>query len=355
MKSASSQTSSNTSRTFAIGDIHGCSRELETLLRKINPQSGDRVIFLGDYVDRGPDARGVIDLILGLSQRCEVIALKGNHEAMFLDFLEQPESQGAGLFILNGGSSTLASYAGPGGSFEIPKEHIDFFYGLRLWYETDTHFFVHAGVPMRALATVSEEDEQTLLWTRQPFLSTERKWEKIVVHGHTPADHPELRANRINLDTGCVYDGFLTALELPAMKVHQVEKDMKSEPVSYLRQAPSSRIAMRFEGRLPVQANRPGERAERFETLNYNLFGILMRETTPAIGGPLLQVGDRIEGRIGPEGENQILFTGIVARSETRGDTVVYGVSIDRITNGNEGRAWIERPSEQAKERKEKK
>lgn len=340
-------------RTIAIGDIHGCALELEALIRKLNLKSGDRIVFLGDYIDRGPDSKRVVDVILDLASRFEVIALKGNHEAMFIDFLETPDSPGAGLFILNGGSSTLASYsqgqAGENagrnaGSFEIPKEHIDFFSNLRLWYETETHFFVHAGVPLRSLASISVEDQEALLWSRQPFLSTERRWEKVIVHGHTPVDAPEIKANRINLDTGCVYDGFLTALDFSTMKFHWVEKGNKAQPVTYLRTPESSRVAMRFEGRLPVEAGRIGEKTHRFETLNYNLFGILMRELKASKSGPLLAVGDRIRGHIGSGPEKRIDFTGVVARTETRGDTAVHGVSIERITNGNEGRAWIERP-----------
>lgn len=334
--------SSSKKRLFAIGDIHGCSTELAALLKKIQVREGDTVVFLGDYIDRGPDSRGVIEIIIELARRVNVVALKGNHEAMFLDFLESPESAGAGLFILNGGSQTLASYAGPGKTFEIPETHIKFFYDLKLFYETDTHFFVHAGVPLKALSQISTViDEQTMLWSRQPFLSTTFTWEKMVVHGHTPVNEPEIKGNRINLDTGCVYNGRLSALELPANKVHSVPRVSKEDAVPILKDPTSDRVAVRFNGALPVRASRPGEPAVDFETLNYNQFGLLMRETKMA-PAPIFLKDDEIEGSIGV-GDKTISFAGTVVRSESRNDQRLYGVKIDRVTNGDDGRHWIKR------------
>lgn len=322
-------------RLFAIGDIHGCARELETLLAKLAPASGDTVVFLGDYVDRGPDSRGVIDLVLDLASRVKVITLKGNHEAMFLDFLDRPASAGAGMFILNGGASTLANYARPDGSFELPKEHIDFLRSLRLCHETDTHYFVHAGVPLAPLDSFDPaEEETTLLWSRQPFLTTEYRWSKTIVHGHTPAARPELRSNRINLDTGCVYDGHLTALELPAMKFWSVEKGVKGEPPIFPRDIATRRVAMRFEGRIPVRAIRqsaPSSQPLELETLNYNQFGLLVREVEPALA-PALAVGDRIEGVIGPE-NREMAFVGEVVRIELRMRTPSYGIKVERMAS----------------------
>jgi serine/threonine protein phosphatase 1 len=154
-------------RIFAIGDIHGCAIELEALLRKIDPMKDDLVVFLGDYIDRGIDSRRVIDIILDLAKRCEVVALKGNHEAMFLDFLEHPESVGAGLFVLNGGFSTLVNYTAPNGAIEIPESHVSFYRDLQLSYETERFFFVHAGIPDQPLSTINaEKHEQNMLWSR---------------------------------------------------------------------------------------------------------------------------------------------------------------------------------------------
>lgn len=336
-------------RLFAIGDIHGCALELETLLEKLRIRSDDIVVFLGDYIDRGPNSRRVIDLILDLSKRCEVVALKGNHEAMFTEFLEHPESSGAALFVLNGGSSTLASYGSvdgcPAGSFEIPDTHLEFYKSLRLYFETDSHFFVHAGVPIRPLGAINPaSDEDALLWSRQPFLSTDYRWEKVIVHGHTPVFSGEVRPNRVNLDTGCVYDGFLTALELPSGQFHRVEKGLKNEKITLPRALSPSRISMRFAGKVPVTAIRPGGDLCQFETLNYNQFGLLITDVKKG-ERPHFKKGDQIEGRIGPKGKDSILFAGIVVRLESRGEVNYYGVQINRITNGGDGKTWIERPA----------
>ncbi len=337
---------------YAIGDIHGCAQELELLLAKIAPKSDDTVVFLGDYIDRGPDSKGVIDVVISLKKKCHVVALKGNHESLFLDFLESPQSVGAGLFILNGGSTTLASYAGPGGTFEIPESHIKFLYGLKPLYETEDFFFVHAGVPIRALSTIHpKNDEQALLWSRQPFLSSDFKWEKRIVHGHTPVQEPEIKSNRINVDTGAVYNGFLTAVELPTGRFIQVRRDPSLDKSPSAIKPDGDRVAVRFNGRLTVQVTLPSQDRLFFETLNYNQFGLLMREAGDHAESPLLHKGQIIEGMIGSAGPSAIQFQGVVARIETRSQARVYGVSLQRVTNGNEGREWIERPLSPAPKR----
>ncbi len=336
---------SKKARTIAIGDIHGCARELEALLKKLNLSTSDTVVFLGDYIDRGTESRRVIDMIIELKNRAQVVTLMGNHEQMFIDFLEHPESAGAGLFILNGGGSTLMNYSGSDGSFELPESHIEFLRGLRLFFETKDHFFVHAGVPNQPLSTLdAERDGMTMLWVRQSFLNSTFKWEKKIVHGHTPVPHPEIEANRINLDTGCVYDGCLTAMDVTNGKVYQVEKGVKREPELVPAASGGSRVAMRFTGKMPVVAGRVGEAPFEFETLNYNKFGILMREKSSQAQG-LFEIGDRIEGRIGPAGEGEIRFQGDVARTESRGDQILYGVKIHIISEPDVGSSWVERRS----------
>jgi serine/threonine protein phosphatase 1 len=336
---------------YAIGDIHGCARELELLLQQIKPKADDTVVFLGDYIDRGPDSKGVIDLILDLQEKTNVVALKGNHEQLFLDFLESPESPGAGVFVLNGGGATLASYPGPGGTFEIPERHVEFFYGLKLKYETPSHFFVHAGVPLKPLDEITDADSDALLWSRQPFLSSNYEWSKIVVHGHTPVAAPDIKDNRINLDTGCVYGGHLTALELPTGKIFQVAREKASARVQVHAPVDENRVAVRFTGRLPVYVKAQGDASASrvFETLNYNQFGVLMREAGPASSVPLLAKDQKIAGTIGPGGAGLIQFEGVVVRVESRNGMRLYGVSLTRVTNGNEGREWIERPAAPAK------
>lgn len=337
-------------RLIAVGDIHGCADELQTLLNQIRPVASDTFVFLGDYIDRGPASRKVIDVIIELGLKCTVIPLKGNHESMFIDFLLRPESLGAGLFVLNGGTSTLLNYAMEDGSIELPESHENFFRNLKLTYETADYFFVHAGVPEIPLAKLnSTEHEIQMLWSRQPFLSSEYKWEKIIVHGHTPIEQYELRSNRINLDTGCVYGGMLTALDLHAKKFFQVERNSKvNETPLYPSSFETARISMRYSGRLNVKAKCGDSAYQDYETLNYNQFGMLMRETQAMVLKGL-NVGDVIQGLIGPDPEKAIEFSGAVVRCETRGSFAVYGIRIDKI-GSDSGTAtvvgWIERPKQ---------
>src|SRR5678815_719209 len=119
---------------YAIGDIHGCADELDDLLTRLPLQSGSTLVFLGDYIDRGPKSRQVIERVLDLRRHFEVIALRGNHEQMLLEFLEGESDQLVARFVLNGGSSTLASYADPSGHYGIPPSHEEFFRSLPYTY-----------------------------------------------------------------------------------------------------------------------------------------------------------------------------------------------------------------------------
>lgn len=336
-------------RTFAIGDIHGCARELAALLDQIRPTEDDTVVFLGDYIDRGPDSKGVVDIILDLEKRTTVVALKGNHESMLLDFLDFPEAPGAGMFILNGGSSTLASYATAEGDYAFPESHVNFFRNLRICFETKTHFFVHAGVPVGPLSDLnpeSPEAQNQMMWMRQPFLSSTYQWEKVVVHGHTPVAKVEKLPNRINLDTGCVYGNSLTALELPANVYHSVERGVRHD-VGPLISEPA-RLSIRFSGHLPIRAGKPGGTTFEYETLNYNQFGLLMRDLEKVNYGGL-KPGDPIAGEIGDaSGGNPaevVKFVGGVVRTDARGDFVLYAIRIDKISGGVWGVDWVERPA----------
>lgn len=334
---------------FAIGDVHGCATELESLLAHLPINRETLVIFLGDYVDRGFDSRRVIDIVVDLKKRCEVVALMGNHEAMFLDFLERPESMGSGLFILNGGGATLANYAGPNGSFEVPQAHVEFLKSLKLFYETESHFFVHAGVPLKKKLRDLDPvlDRETFLWTRGPFLTTTENWGKIVVHGHTPTDQPERRPNRVNVDTGCVFGGHLTAYDVTGDKFISVERipfEEKAAPV--LTESGSLRIAVRFNGRMPVSASKPGQRRLEFETLNFNQFGLLLREIRP-MGIAVFENGDVIEGTIGDDHRTAVEFEGQIVRTESRQGLALYGVKIEKISTSNDtgSGGWINRPA----------
>ncbi len=311
---------------FAVGDIHGCAEELRLLLNKLDLTPETTVVFVGDYVDRGPNSRAVIDTILELRESCNVITLMGNHEAMFIDFLENPHSARAGAFIYNGGSATLASYADEHGQVEIPSAHVQFLYDLRIYWESEHAFFVHAGlpdVPLRDLDPV--RDRPAMLWIRRKFLASDYAWEKVVVHGHTPVQKVTIKDNRINVDTGCVFKRRLSAISMPGERIYSVARQKKPSQV-LLRDVASRRAAVRFTGVIPVRILRRGV-AYDFETIDYSEIGMYMRDLRLR-DAPVLADGERIEGLIGPDQESLIEFRGQIVRRrrDDRGDH--YGVRI---------------------------
>jgi len=218
---------------YAIGDIHGEVRQLDLLHEMIRADASRReaarkvVIYLGDYVDRGPDCIGVVERLADDPMPgFETVFLKGNHEAFMLDFLETGDSS-SGWFH-NGGLNTLESYGVElRGRYvwrpdsrelrdqldeNLPDRHRRFLGRLQIWHIEGDYLFVHAGIrPGRPLDRQTEAD---MLWIRNSFLYSEEDHGYIVVHGHTPRDFPEVMPNRIGIDTGAVYGGKLTALVL---------------------------------------------------------------------------------------------------------------------------------------------
>lgn len=199
--------------TYVVGDIHGCLKPLQRLLGKIDPEPDEEVVFIGDYIDRGPQSRQVVDYLLSLPFRC--VFLLGNHEQMLLDFLA---GQGEDLFLLNGGDSTMRSYGGD--PENIPAAHLRFLQKLLPKYETPDFLFVHAGI--RPLVPVERQELKDLLWIRQEFYQFVGKFPKPIVFGHTPLKQVMLADDRIGIDTGCVYGGKLTCVRLPQRDVIQV-------------------------------------------------------------------------------------------------------------------------------------
>jgi serine/threonine protein phosphatase 1 len=196
-------------RLLAVGDIHGHLNLLRKLMLQVSPCEEDQVVFLGDYIDRGPDSRGVIDYLLEFRQQFPAtVFLKGNHEAMLLDYLAGHDRL---LYLLNGGTSTLASYNRQG-QVRLPEEHLDFLHRLRLYHETDRFLFVHAG--LRPGIDPVDQAEEDLLWIREEFLESDHDWGKTVVFGHTPQKNPLLAAKRIGLDTGAGFGRTLTCCEV---------------------------------------------------------------------------------------------------------------------------------------------
>jgi serine/threonine protein phosphatase 1 len=321
---------------FVIGDVHGCASELKTLLNKLPLHPASTVVFLGDYIDRGPQSREVVETILKLRQFCNVVTLTGNHEAMLHDFLEDPTSQGAGMFIYNGGGATLASYADAHGNYEIPDHHIHFFSQLKLSHENDQFFFVHAGVPDVALDQLDEKKHRKeMLWVRRSFHRSAFKWGKMIVHGHSPVPEVHFGERRINVDTGCVYDQVLTALELPSKKVYGVIRNKEARRV-HLRDFGSNRVAVRFKGAVPVYIHQGTETLE-FETIDYSEFGMLMRHLS-ADDGTILQAGQAIEGEIGADHTQLVAFKGTVLRSQHSDEHgPCYAVKIDVVDAAMDG------------------
>jgi serine/threonine protein phosphatase 1 len=201
-------------RIYAIGDIHGMRGKLHDLMARCERDAGDRpraFVFVGDYIDRGPDSRGVIDDLIALKARMpapgQVTTLMGNHEAIALEAIE--DSSSVAHWLTQGGIETLRSY-GVSRPNDLPADHVAWLRALRRSYDDGRRMFVHAGVnPSRPL---DAQDEDDLIWIRRPFLQHEGDFGRLVVHGHTPtAGEPELRSNRVNVDTGAVYGHALTA------------------------------------------------------------------------------------------------------------------------------------------------
>lgn len=212
-------------RVYAVGDVHGCLDRLVALHWSIGadlaarPVAESVLIHLGDYVDRGPDSAGVIELLTGsvAAPVTRRIDLKGNHEAMMLAALSG-DGRAAELWVQNGGETTLESYRVPAGASpeawmaSVRLGHRQWMRTRELTHREGGYLFVHAGIrPGRKLYEQSEAD---LLWIREPFLASEERHPLIVVHGHTPSAAPEVRSNRIGIDTGAVLGGRLTCLVL---------------------------------------------------------------------------------------------------------------------------------------------
>jgi serine/threonine protein phosphatase 1 len=217
-------------RLYAIGDVHGCLDELVGVHRAIEadlaarPVPDWRVIHLGDYVDRGARSRGVIDFLLArTADDPRVLCLRGNHDDMFAASLDG-EPDAVDMWLVNGGAETLESYGVPLLRFlddmhagrpwpdAVPEPHRAFLEGLEGSARFGGFYFVHAGIdPDRALDMQEPEDQ---LWIREPFLTSSREFEAVIVHGHTPVRRVAVRPNRIGIDTGAVFGGPLTCLVL---------------------------------------------------------------------------------------------------------------------------------------------
>ncbi|WP_244607843.1 MULTISPECIES: metallophosphoesterase family protein [Bradyrhizobium] len=209
--------------TFAIGDIHGCFEKLMSLLVVCDEIRGHRsaqFVFVGDYIDRGPQSREVMNVLVGSKgqQDRSFVCLRGNHEEMLLRAAEiERTDRDLMNWWGNGGEQTLDSY-GIDDPADFPSEHLDWIRALPLMKIEHGRLFVHAGI--RPGVPLASQSDQDLLWIREPFLSSDLDHELFIVHGHTPIRSwtPDLRANRLNLDTGACFGGPLTAAVFVASK-----------------------------------------------------------------------------------------------------------------------------------------
>ncbi len=208
-------------RTFAIGDIHGCATALDLILLEIELQPTDVLVTLGDYVDRGPDSKGVINRLLGLQNRVQLIALRGNHEIMMLQARDNPAAEETWRFY--GGDTTISSY-GSDALADIPDEHWDFIENqcVRYW-ENDTHFFVHANAYPKL--PLFQQPNDRLFWRKfdypEPHISG-----KIMICGHTSQQSglPVHIGHAICLDTWAYGDGWLSCLNLQSGQLWQANQ-----------------------------------------------------------------------------------------------------------------------------------
>jgi serine/threonine protein phosphatase 1 len=216
-------------RIYAIGDIHGRLDLLERAIAAIQRDVEERgpaalTVTLGDYVDRGPESRGVLDRLAGDPFPTPYVALKGNHEALLEEFLTDATT--GSYWRQQGGAQTLQSYgirlgrligsnfATAQKQFEaaLPQAHRQFLDSLKISFTRGAYFFCHAGV--RPEVPLDQQSDHDMLWIRDDFLSSSRNFGKIVVHGHTPVPEPVVLPNRISIDTGAFMTGRLTCVAL---------------------------------------------------------------------------------------------------------------------------------------------
>ena len=215
-------------RAFVIGDIHGCPDEVDRLLDAIGPTSSDTVVFLGDYVDRGPSPKAVIDRLLRLRHEGpQCVFLKGNHEDMFLAFLGRAGLYGE-AFLFNGGEATLRSYglAGRSGQIsadQLPTDHLEFLLSLTLYHRHGDFLCVHGGIsPARSL---EEQEPEDLLLIRDEFIASPHPLPFTVLFGHTPQREVLVELPyKVGLDTGLVYWNKLSCLELGEKRLYQIHR-----------------------------------------------------------------------------------------------------------------------------------
>lgn len=239
-------------KCYVVGDIHGCADELKRMIEGLPLATTDRLVFLGDYVDRGPDSKAVVTYLIDLQKNApqEFVFLKGNHEDMLLSYLGFQGRYGE-MFLFNGGEATLTSYgvSSRGDSKDkirgaLPDNHLEFFAALKSYYITDEFLCVHAGInPTKVLALQTEEE---LFWIRDAFIMQPHPLPYTVLFGHTP--HREVLCDlpyKIGLDTGLVYGNKLSCLEITEKVLFQINRGSRKISSSPLK-SPWERVTRTF-------------------------------------------------------------------------------------------------------------
>jgi serine/threonine protein phosphatase 1 len=218
-------------KKYAIGDIHGCNKTFQALLETIKFSKDDELYLLGDYIDRGPDSKGVIDTIFNLRRKGHTVqCIKGNHEQMLIDAYKYREEKLN--FLRNGGITTLKSFDCDAIT-DIDDAYMDFFGNLPYYLEVDNYILVHGGLNFEKKKPLLDTD--SMLWMRQWYAKVNYDWlaGRIILHGHTPLEkmrvvdlYENISENQyLNLDTGCVFPhytdkGYLTAFEMTAQHIY---------------------------------------------------------------------------------------------------------------------------------------
>ncbi|MCG2645572.1 MULTISPECIES: metallophosphoesterase family protein [Bradyrhizobium] len=226
-------------RIYAIGDIHGRADLLRSVLEQIssdctkNPAERPMLVFLGDYIDRGPSSKEVLDILVRCKANIESIFLKGNHETFVSAFLQDPMALDS--WRTCGGLETLHSYGlrptlqpdiqeridlAVQFATTLPDDHRAFLDSLQPWFQCGDVLFVHAGI--RPNIPIAHQDESDFLWIREEFLNFTAPFEAFVVHGHTPVRVTDVRTNRLNIDTGAFVTGRLTCVAIEGSAVRQI-------------------------------------------------------------------------------------------------------------------------------------
>ena len=218
-------------RLLAIGDIHGCHRALTTLLAQVKPTESDQVVLLGDYIDRGPASRAVIETLLDLKRTCAPVFLRGNHEIMVLE--ARQDTSKANLWLSYGGQEMLQSYGldydGDISNWfdSIPMAHWEFFDKTVKYHETDRHIFVHAC--LAGDVEMKDQPEWLLHWEYFDRLQPHQSGKRVI------CGHSSQRSGQINdvgygacIDTGACYGGWLTCLDVNSGRYWQANENTET-------------------------------------------------------------------------------------------------------------------------------